>query len=260
MKKIFNVIIVIGLVFTSCKKDPVEDTKEEPKTPVSTEGSLVVAFDNVFDSLTIAMDTQNYVLPNGNKITFSKLKYYISNIKVTAQDGSVYSETESYHLIDQSIPSSLSFALSGVPFKTYSSVSFMIGVDSARNVSGAQTGALSASNNMFWTWNTGYIMAKIEGFSQQSIAAGNAIAFHIGGFKGQYSALKNVNLAFNGTNANVSTSVTPKVHIKCNLVEWFTNPVTIDFSSINNITMVNATSKMIADNYADMFTIDHIQN
>jgi hypothetical protein len=59
---------------------------------------------------------------------------------------------------------------------------FMIGVDSARNNSGAQTGALDPTNGMFWSWSTGYIMAKFEGTSAQSPAAANALKFHIGGF------------------------------------------------------------------------------
>lgn len=258
MKKIIFGIVSISILFTSCKKDP-----NEPIVPANSEpttGSITLEFDNMFDTLELALDTQNYTLPNGNKIVFSKFKYYISNIKMTATDGSVYTQTNSYHLIDHSVPSSMLVTLDEVPYKEYSSITFMIGVDSARNVSGAQTGALSASNNMFWTWNTGYIMTKIEGTSQQSTAPSNLVAYHIGGFKGVNSALKTVTLSFNGTNANVSSAITPKVHLKCDIREWFINPVSIDLSTTNNITMVNSTSKMIADNYADMFTVKHIHN
>lgn len=259
MKKLIFAIAVISSLFTSCKKDP-DETAKPSTTTVATAGSVKLEFENMFDTLALALDTQNYVLPNGNKIVFSKFKYYISNIKMTATDGSVYTQTESYHLIDHSVPSSMLVTLNEVPYKEYSSITFMIGVDSARNVSGAQTGALSASNNMFWTWNTGYIMTKIEGASQQSTAPSNSVAFHIGGFKGVNSALKTITLPFNGTNANVSNSITPTVHLKCDIREWFINPVSIDLSTTNNITIVNSTSKMIADNYADMFTVKHIHN
>jgi hypothetical protein len=44
-------------------------------------------------------------------------------------------------------------------------IRFLLGVDSARNVSGIQTGALDPARGMFWTWNSGYVMAKIEGSS-----------------------------------------------------------------------------------------------
>lgn len=260
MNKIIFALAIISMVFTSCKKDPGEEVKPTPTTPVATTGSLNMEFENMFDTLALTLDSQNYVLDNGNKIIFSKFKYYISNIKLIASDGTVYTETESYHLIDDADSTSKLFTLLNVPFKQYASITFMIGVDSARNVSGAQTGALSASNNMFWTWNTGYIMAKVEGASQQSTAPANSVAFHIGGFKGTNSALKVVSPSFNGSTANVSSTVTPEIHLKCNLKEWFMNPTTIDLSTTNNITMVNTVSKSIADNYADMFSIKHIHN
>src|SRR3989344_6080702 len=143
------------LVVSACKKDPVE--QEDPITPVTPTGSLKITFDNMFDTLDLGLDTVNYILDNGDKIKVSIFKYYISNIKLTDSDGKEFIETESYHLIDESSPESQKFTITGVPLKNYTSITFMIGVDSARNVSGAQTGALSATNNMFWTWSTGYI-------------------------------------------------------------------------------------------------------
>ena len=244
------------LLISACKKDPVEE--EKIVAPVT--GSLKLEFDNMFDTLDLALDTVNFILDNGDKIKISKFKYYISNIKLVDSDGKEYAEPESYHLIDESNAASQKFTINGIPFKNYVSITFMIGVDSVRNVSGAQTGALSANNNMFWTWNTGYIMAKLEGTSQQSTAPSNSVAFHIGGFQGANSALKIVSPSFNGSTANVSNTITPEIHIKCNLKEWFMNPTSISLATTNNITTVNTTSKMIADNYADMFTIEHIHN
>ena len=52
-----------------------------------------------------------------------------------------------------------------MPAGNYNSLSFLLGVDSMHNVSGAQTGALDPANDMFWTWNSGYVMAKMEGAS-----------------------------------------------------------------------------------------------
>lgn len=253
------------ILVSSCKKDP------EPIAPVTTTtnplpidtiptGSVKIEFDNMFDTLDLALDTVNFVLDNGDKMKVSIFKYYISNIKLTDADGNVFAEPESYHLIDESNAASQKFTISGVPYRNYTSITFMIGVDSARNVSGAQTDALDPGNNMFWTWSTGYIMAKLEGTSLQSTAPGNSIGFHIAGFKGVNSALKEVSPSFNGSTANVSATVIPEIHIKCNLKEWFINPTTMSLATTNNVTTVNSTSKMIADNYADMFTIKHINN
>ncbi len=74
---------------------------------------------------------------------------------------------------------------------------FLLGVDSLHNVSGAQTDALDPAKDMFWTWNTGYVMAKLEGNSPSSALVNNKYEFHVGGFSGKYNVLKKIlNLLF----------------------------------------------------------------
>ena len=136
----------------------------------------------------------------------------------------------------------------------------MIGIDSARNNSGAQTGALDPANDMFWTWNSGYIMAKFEGASPQSAAAGNIVKFHIGGYGGANKTMRITNPSFNNDTAKVTTNITPEIHLSCNLLEWFSAPYVIDFSVINTAMSPGTTSNHIATNYADMFIVEHIHN
>jgi hypothetical protein len=232
-----------------------------PTTTVEkTSSTIRVNFNNMFDTLDLLLDSTSYVLDNGDKFKVTTYKYYISNIKLISSDNSVYVEQDSYHLINESSVSSQSFVLNDIPFNNYTSMEFIIGVDSIHNVSGSQTGELSPNNGMFWTWNTGYIQAKLEGYSQQSGAADKSIAFHIGGFKGANNPLKAINLNFNGLTAVVSKTNTPTININCNIKEWFVNPYTISFSNVYSVSSVNATSKLLADNYADMFTIQSIQN
>lgn len=92
-------------------------------------------------------------------------------------------ELNSYHLINEEGTASKSFSFFVMPTQ-YNSLSFLIGVDSLKNVSGAQTGGLDPLNGMFWTWNTGYIMFKMEGNSPSSSVVNNKIEYHIGGFSG----------------------------------------------------------------------------
>ena len=103
-------------------------------------------------------------------------------------------------------------------------------------------------------------MAKIEGTSPQSTASGNNLVFHIGGFKGVNNVLKTVSPSFNGDSAIVSTSITPKIHMANDLLQWFESPTTIDFSTLNTIHMSGTDAKTISDNYADMFSVEHIHN
>ena len=187
-------------------------------------------------------------------------KYYISNIKVTKMDNSVWTESNSYHLIDHSNASSTIITLANVPFANYKAIEFMIGVDSARNNSGAQTGALDVSNGMFWSWSSGYIMAKFEGTSPQSGAAGQNLKFHIGGFGGANKTMKIVSPSFGTETANVSSSITPTIHLKSDLLEWFKTPTNTDFSTTHTVHMPGTAANTVASNYADMFTVEHIHN
>lgn len=206
------------------------------------------------------MDSVNYTNANGDTFKVTKFNYYISNIKLTKSDGSVFKETESYHLVQESNPASKAFTIANVPYGTYTAISFMIGVDSTRNVSGAQTGALDQANGMFWSWSSGYIMAKFEGTSPQSPATNHALTFHVGGFSGANSVLKDASPSFNGSTANVSSTVTPEIHLKTDVSKWFKSSTITNFATTHTIHMPGAAAKSIANNYANMFSVEHIHN
>lgn len=244
-----------GFIFSSCKKETPEDP-QTPSTPAT--GSVTFSISNEVDGQPIVLHSQNYVNPNNDTFVVDLFKYYISNVRLYKADGSHYDEPESYHLIDQNNTASRTFTLTDVPSGDYVSMSFMIGVDSTRNVSGAQTGALDPANGMFWTWSTGYIMAKMEGSSPQSTQPGHILAFHIGGFTGINKGIRTVTPSFNSVAMNVG-STARTIYLDCNLNEWFKTPTLIDFSVTADNQITNAMNRTLADNYADMFTVDHIQ-
>ena len=128
-KKIIHLLIIsISLVLTfACKKD--KETSEITPTPnVPESGYLKVSIQHLFDTGNFVLN-DFYILDNGNKIAISTYKYYLSNIKLTAEDGSSFSESESYHLVNADQPATCSFNIEKVPLKKYTSVSFIIGVD-----------------------------------------------------------------------------------------------------------------------------------
>lgn len=257
MKLNYSIILIAAFsaLIYSCKKDP----KKEPE-PTNQTGSIAIHFENMVGDSDLVLNTKSYTNQNGDTFTVSKFKYYISNIKLTKSDGSVFTEPESYHLIDQAVAGSMEFTIPNVPVGNYTAISLMLGVDSLRNVSGAQTGALDPANGMFWSWSTGYIMAKLEGNSPQSSAAGNDLTFHIGGFGGATKAQRIATPFFNGDQAQVSTTVTPEIHLKADVLEWFKSPTVISFSTTSFIMSPNSTSVAIANNYSDMLTVEHIHN
>lgn len=264
MKNIFKItaIIIIALTFTNCKKDKksTEPAPVDPTPTQSTTGSLKVLFEGMVDTNVLVLSSQTYTNQAGNTFNITTYEFFVSNIKLTKMDGTVWTETNSYHLIDYSNDPSTLITIPNVPFGNYKAIEFTLGVDSARNVSGAQTGALDPASGMFWSWNSGYIMAKFEGASPQSTATGNNVKFHIGGFSGVNNSIKVITPSFNGDTAKVTSSVIPQIHLSNNVLEWFQTPTTINFSSTSTIMMPGAQAKSIADNYADMFKVEHIHN
>ncbi len=221
----------------------------------SQAGIVKLSFANKIGGNNVVYDTQWYLNANNDSFNISLLKYYISNVKLNS-GGGTYTETESYHLLDHSTASSMNFDLSNVPSGTYNSVTFMIGVDSLRNVSGAQTGALDPNKDMFWSWNTGYIMFKLEGMSPQA-GMGGMLAFHVGGFSGANSSLRTVTLTF--PQPLVVNADNKQVNINADIAKLFAAPNVIDFSVTSMVHMPGADAKKLADNYATMFSVTSVQ-
>jgi hypothetical protein len=157
------------------------------------------------------------------------------------------------------VASSKHFHIDDLSVGTYTAISFTIGVDSARNTSGAQTGALDPINGMFWTWNTGYIMAKLEGTSPKSTAGDKKFQHHIGGFEGANNAVRNITIDLTGKNIVLAANKESSVMIKVDVLKWF-SPNIISIATNTNVMDVNNTSKLIADNYEKMFSVTAVEN
>lgn len=153
----------------------------------------------------------------------------------------------------ESNSSSQKIFVGNIPAGIYSSVSFLIGVDSIRNVSGAQSGALDPANGMFWDWNTGYIMLKFEGHSPSSTAMAKQLLFHVGGFSGNSNTIRKIILNFPSPVTIDNNSF--QLHIQVNAARPFGLPNPIDFSVLNTVHMPGANAVKIADNYANMFSL-----
>lgn len=237
--------MLLGMHISSCTKK--DDIVGEEKNV----GTVKILIDNVAGDKPLELNTAWYKTANGDSLQITTYNYFISNIKLTATDGTVYEEPESYHLILGNNASSHTFSMNNVPAAKYKSMSFMIGVDSTRNVSGAQTGALDPNSGMFWDWNTGYVMAKMEGNSPN--ATEGKLIYHLGGYTASDNVLRTVNLS---ADFSVIKGGTGNIHMKSDALEWFKTPNLISIKDLSVLTI--KTSKPVVDNYMDMFSIDHI--
>lgn len=259
MRSVVLVLLVAALMVSGCRKkpDPVDPQLIDNGGVSTGDGHLEIAFENMVGTQPLVLSTATYTNEAGNSFTVTMYKYYISNIKLWRADSTFYTEPESYHLIQEQLFDTKSFIIHEVPAGEYTHISFMIGVDSLRNVSGAQTGALDPGNDMFWGWITGYIMAKLEGTS--TVAPNGRISFHLGGFSGSNNVLRTVKLSM-PTAANVTGSSTPEIHIKSDILEWFKTPNTVNFVMNNSVMGPGKDATNIADNYFNMFTVTHVEN
>ncbi|MCG2613397.1 hypothetical protein LZZ85_03860 [Terrimonas sp. NA20] len=195
----------------------------------------------------------------GESFTVSRFRYYISNIQWhNRKTGKLYKTPASYFLIDEAEPLSKQIDLK-VPAGQYTSLSFLIGVDSLKNISGAQDGALDPINGMFWTWQTGYIMAKLEGSSPVSKLPRNMFEFHIGGFKGPYNVLQRVEIPVTERMPIITGSKQSTIRISVDINKWFNGKHPLPLSKHTACMTPGELSLQYAENYITMFNAAEAQ-
>ncbi|WP_423736195.1 MbnP family protein [Chitinophaga caseinilytica] len=240
------------LIFTlliccmACKKDLI------PKK----EGNFKLNFEHKVGTSRLTLGTTTYKNPSAESYTVTAFKYFISNVYLVKMDNSLLRLPISYHLVDESKPESKSILLLA-PQGEYRAIGFKLGVDSTRNVSGAQTDALDPVLGMFWSWNSGYIMAKMEGASPVSAAPDKKLTFHVGGFKGQYNAVQDIRIQ-TPISINVGPDREPAVTFTTDLNAWFGPPNIVSFATMATIHSPGEAAWKISVNYKNMFRITNV--
>jgi len=222
-------------------------------------GTVKIVFNNLINNNPIVLYDSSYTNPFKESYVINKLKYYVSGTALYA-GGKAIAEKNKYHLINQGIDSSLSFRIS-LPENTYDSIGFLLGVDSARNTAGAQTGALDPLNDMFWTWHSGYVMEKLEGKSPQSNITNNKMEYHIGGFSGENSVLNFITLAFPANKKLVVTKgKTTTVIIGVDVNKFWDGVIRLKISETPVCSSPGPLAKQIGGNFSRLFSIAEIIN
>jgi hypothetical protein len=222
--------------------------------PPSNTASLQLTFANLVNGQPMALGNTTYVNAAGESFNITMFKYYVSNFSLTTATGQEVAMPPEYFLVNEDNDSTKVITLRNLATGSYSGISFLVGVDSIRNISGAQTGALDPVNGMFWTWNSGYVMAKLEGTSPVSTMPANLIEFHIGGFKGANNALRLVRLNFPAP-VQLTQNGHAEFKVNADAYTWFDQPNRISFQQVPTCTSAGAQAAAIADNYKKMFTI-----
>lgn len=251
--RLFYFILFLS-IFCSCNKQDQGAKK----------GGVEISFVNNVGNQKLSLGNTQYSNSSGETFTVSTLKYFISNLILTKTNGEKYivPQDSCYFLIDESNASSLKPRLN-IPEGTYSTLSFMIGVDSLRNTKdlSQRIGVLdptAAAADMYWTWNSGYIFFKIEGNSTASLQSDKSYRYHIGLFGGYSSGTINntrivsINLSQKG-NAIITSGKTSHISIFADVLKIFNGAHVISIAN-NSVIMATANSADVADNYASLFS------
>lgn len=255
MPRVLMSLLGAFLLFSSCKKE--YSAEDVPIPPVVKDHNILLKFRAmVYDTVPLVFG-DGYTNRFNENFTVSAFKFYVHGIELINSDsGQVFrTAADKYWLVDFSDSNTTNIKLTIRPYQ-YNRVSFTVGVDSIRNVSGAQTGALDPANGMFWTWNTGYIMAKLEGGSGYG-----PFEYHIGGFRSTESVLKKPTLLFPfGETIDLKPEKTSELTVTANISSWFYNPHDIRFRDNRICTTPGALAMQIAENYSKMFTVVSVKN
>jgi hypothetical protein len=158
-----------------------------------TADQLALSFLPVFHNHTISAESYHQK-KNGDTIRIDELRFYISGISLWHKGSEVWKEPRSYHLLDITDPSSLILLLDLRKNIAFDEIKFNLGIDSLTNVSGAMEGDLDPVKGMYWTWQSGYINIKLEGWSPVCPTRGHKFQFHLGGYSGAVKAIQEVSL------------------------------------------------------------------
>lgn len=252
---IFKSLVFAALIFTiaSCKKNNIVNQ-------TISFGKVNLEFDNVVDAQKLELGTGAYTNANGDDFKITTFKYYVSNLTFNKADGSKTLIPESYLLIDATDEKTTLQTIENVPAGDYVSMDFLIGVDSVRNYSGAQTGALDPAKGMFWSWNTGYIFVMLEGYSSKSTQADNKLFFHVGGAKAPNNTIRKVTLPFAAGGLRVRNNSQPEIHLFVDAAYLFKGTTNVNFATLSGL-KGGTNAMLVANNYATgMFRVGHIHN
>ncbi len=249
MKITLSVLVFFGLVgLMGCQQEEGLAIQEAP---------LSLSFSHKANNDVLQLG-KPIVNPFGEPYTISNFTYYISHFSLVTENNTRVDLPVSYHLIGEKQASSKKIALMA-PAGNYKAIRLMIGIDSSRNVSGVQTGALDPANGMFWTWNTGYIFAKLEGKSSVSPAPLQNVTYHIGGFATPDNAIRMVELPLPEV-LRLRAGGQPSIALEANIDAWFNGKKPVRIAQEAFSMNPGPLAVKISENYATMFSVIKVNN
>lgn len=235
MKRIGFFLLAAALLFSACKPERY--------------GDLTVTVDYEVDGADAVFNEFNFTNEAGFQYEITELLYYISDVTLTADDGSEVA-LANVDLLEYDGVNPNTFTLPEVPTGTYTSVSFLIGINNTLNVDGGLENTVD-NDGMAWpeTLGDGYHFMKFNGNYLDSTGAQAGFGMHLGVSGYQVAITLPIDLT-------IEKNSTATLSLMMNMNEWFRNPNTFDFYTDGAFIMPNDASRQkLSENGADVFSV-----
>lgn len=234
-------LMVLSVIQPGCSRDDDDDNN----VPAPKDESFNVRLHFEVDGQPLVFNQEIYTTDAGYTYAVDRMQFYVSAFEFEKSDGSKV-ESDEVVYVDIKENKGVTFKLSKIPQGNYTRVSFLVGLDSAHNITDALPNTID-NVNMAWPemMGGGYHHMKFEGnYTDNGTLYG--FAMHIG--RNEYVVPVGVEKTMNITNA------TDTLRLTMNLNEWFRNPHIYDFNTDGNYSMGNAAAMLkLSENGRDVF-------
>jgi hypothetical protein len=245
-------LLIFTISIVACKKKKTTTSSSDTTTSNASSANVVLKINNKVGNENIEFGTIKYNNLALNNYSVNVLKYYISEIDLTKNNGELIKVTTTT-FIDATDINHQTIKLGKIPNGEYTRIVMHLGVTQSLNHTGAQEGDLDPMFGMIWTWNTGYIFFKHEGQFIDSTGATKGISFHYGTDPAYAKIQIPANFVINGVDKNV--------YLNFDLNKLYAQPNKIDFNDGNNHqSSVKSDSIWIVqlkENFLNTFSFDH---
>lgn len=224
MRKLLLILFITTLV-QGCK-----DKGTETPSPVTAGGEIRFNFRHYYkgQAMEFSGHSTSYTNEAGNPYSVQSLKYFISKLVLYKANGESY-DVNMYKLVNAGETSADTFkyyVLKNIPEGTYTRLSFVFGVDTARNKFPFGLVNNSSNNSMEWPYvlGGGYHFMMYEGLYRTEGDTLRGFGIHLG---------KNPNQAyieFDDLDIQVARSSSQEMNIEMNIDKWFDGVNIIDLN------------------------------
>ena len=251
MRNLNVLLIVLVLGFSSCSDD---DAKK-------VQADLQLKFDNQVGDEELVLSTGTYSKNGDETIKVDELKYVISNIQLTQENGNVftYPVEDSYFVINEEDEQSLIVDLSEIPAGDYNKISFGFGIDQSNYpLNGVDNFIPTAEENgMLWAWAAGYKFLKFEGsYTAENENEFQNFIYHVGSHGENLDNYKVVELDL-GQSLSLDQNE-QSINIEMDVLKIFNADYQMDLADKDDIQVDPVNAPKIAENVKRSFEVKSI--